>query len=59
MGHGVKSVIVWRTKSPASPIRLPYSLHCDSKNYEAHKSNYAMYLRNIQWDEKKAKQEMK
>jgi hypothetical protein len=57
IGHGVKSVIVWRTKSKWGG-RL-FALRCDQAPSEAQISEYGHCLREIKWDEVRAKAEMK
>ncbi|KAF7770787.1 hypothetical protein Agabi119p4_6761 [Agaricus bisporus var. burnettii] len=59
IGHGLKSVILWRTESPISGYQAAYSLRCDKEPSEEQMSAYQEYLQNIRWDEEAAKLEMK
>jgi hypothetical protein len=59
MGHGVKSVIIWRTKSPLTWEERVLSLRSDQEPSQAQIFKSAKYLRIIGWDEVRAKLEMK
>ncbi|XP_006461556.1 hypothetical protein AGABI2DRAFT_118433 [Agaricus bisporus var. bisporus H97] len=59
IGHGIKSVIVWTTKSPFTRGRVTCSLRSDKEPSDAQISRYQEYLRKFGWDEEKAKLEMK
>jgi hypothetical protein len=59
IGHDVKSVIAWRTSSPTSSEAEELSVRCDEEPSEAQIYEYMHYLQAIEWDEEKAKSEMK
>jgi hypothetical protein len=58
IGHGVKSVIAWGTCSLTSDEAW-FSVRCDEEPSEALISGYRNHLREIKWDEEKAKSGMK
>ncbi|EKM75522.1 hypothetical protein AGABI1DRAFT_123180 [Agaricus bisporus var. burnettii JB137-S8] len=58
IGHGAKSVIVWRTKSATSYLDQAFTLRCDVEPSQVQIRKYQEYLLRIKWDEGRAKLEM-
>ncbi|KAF7770819.1 hypothetical protein Agabi119p4_6793 [Agaricus bisporus var. burnettii] len=54
IGHGLKSVIVWRTKSGHSHRQPVYSLRSDQEPTEAEISKYRDNLDELKWNEEEA-----
>ncbi|KAF7770813.1 hypothetical protein Agabi119p4_6787 [Agaricus bisporus var. burnettii] len=54
IGHGLKSVIAWRTKSPDLVVGVMHSLRSDQEPTEAQISQYRGDLDQIKWNEEEA-----
>jgi hypothetical protein len=59
IGRGVKSVIVWITKPSGSDEYCILSVSSDQAPFQVQISKYQDVLQEIDWDEGKAKLEMK
>lgn len=52
-------MIVWGTQSAVSSRWWPFSLRCDQEPSEEQISIYAEFLESVEWDDEKARLEMK
>jgi hypothetical protein len=59
MGYAVKSAIVWTTKPATSKYLAVFSLSGEQEPSPDQKTVYKSYLQYAEWDEEKAKLEMK
>ncbi|KAF7770227.1 hypothetical protein Agabi119p4_6201 [Agaricus bisporus var. burnettii] len=56
IGHGVKSVVVLMTKSPAQWVQRIHSFHSDKEPSEEQISKFNHDLKELKWDEEKARE---